>query len=157
MGLFDFFNKKKKTEKSTEQENRLFWAPAIYEGDPLVLPEPDYDIHVFPGAAKMITRGVKIRSDGPLPSNYQLAQKSSGRRMHLRTIRNPKLGSKEMVPLFTDPGLLLQIYTPNTRISIVDYQTARRFCLQDRAVCSGIVINPGRDNRMITIEQLDQE
>ena len=32
-----------------KQENLLFWAPSIYDGDPLTLPVPDYEIHVFPG------------------------------------------------------------------------------------------------------------
>ena len=98
----------------------------------------------------MINNGVKIQTDSALPAGYNFAQKGSGRVLHLRTIRNPQL-NQEMIPLFTDPNLLLQIFTPNTRISIVDYQTARRFCLQDKNICSGIVINPGRDNRIISI------
>jgi len=141
---------------AAKQENLLFWAPSIYDGDPLTLPAPDYEIHVFPAAAQMIGSGVKIQSDSALPAMYNFAQKASGKVLHLRTIRNPQLGA-EMVPLFTDPNLLLQIFTPNTRLSIVDYKTARRFALQDKSFCSGIVINPGKDNKIISISQLEQE
>lgn len=174
MGLFDLFKKKEKVSPNShkseanktsavspqdivaKQENLLFWAPAIYDGDPLTLPEPDYEIHVFPAAAQMIVSGVKIQADSALPEGYDFAQKASGKVLHLRTVRNPQL-SKEAVPLFTDPNLLLQLFTPNTRISIVDYNTAKRFALQDKNICSGIVINPGRDNKMISISQLEQE
>ena len=138
------------------KENKLFWAPSIYAGDPLTLPEPDYDIHVFPAVGSMIANGASIQADSPLPEQYHFATKGSGKPLHLRTIRNSQLNT-EMVPLFTDPNLLLQIFTPNTRISIVDFQTARRFCLQDKHICSGIVINPGRDNQTFSISQLEQE
>ncbi|MBQ7835687.1 MAG: hypothetical protein IJ389_00345 [Clostridia bacterium] len=154
--LISVLQEKLNTQTAKKQENLLFWAPSIYDGDPLTLSAPDYEIHVFPDAGQMINNGVKIQTDSALPAGYNFAQKGSGRVLHLRTIRNPQL-NQEMVPLFTDPNLLLQIFTPNTRISIVDYQTARRFCLQDKNICSGIVINPGRDNRIISINQLEQE
>ena len=163
MGLFDKFKKKGKEESlpqnnptADKQEVQLFWAPAIYDEDPLMLPEPDYEIHVFSDAAKLMTEGVRVQTDHPLPKEYRFAQKGSGKIIHLRMIRHPRL-NKEMIPLFTDPNLLLQIFTPNTRVSIVDYPTARRLCLQDEKICEGIVINPGRDNRIITVEQLKQE
>ncbi len=154
--LISVLQEKLNTHTAKKQENLLFWAPSIYDGDPLTLSAPDYEIHVFPNAAQMISNGAKVQTDSALPAGYNFAQKGSGKILHLRTIRNPQLNA-EAIPLFTDPNLLLQIFTPNTRISIVDYETARKFALQDKKNCSGIVINPGRDNKMLSIVQLEQE
>ena len=154
--LISVLQEKINSQKDTKQENLLFWAPSIYDGDPLTLSAPDYEIHVFPNAAQMINDGAKVQTDSALPAGYNFAQKGSGKVLHLRTIRNPRLNA-EAIPLFTDPNLLLQIFTQNTRISIVDYETARKFALQDKKNCSGIVINPGRDNKMLSISQLEQE
>ena len=131
-------------------ENKLYWAPAIYDGDPLVLAAPDYEIHVFPGAAQLIEQGMKY---GPIPAGYGFATKPSGRAMHLRLVRNPASGV-EMVPLFTDINMLLRIFSPNTRVSLVDYQTACRFCLQDKNRCAGIIIDPGKENKIIPVDQI---
>lgn len=175
MGFFDFFKKGKRDAKSENcsfpdkglpkedlseiaadrEENFLFWAPSIFDGDPLMLDAPDYEIHVFAAAAEMLADGEKIRTDNPLPQGYRLAQEGSGKILHLRTILNPML-NLEMVPLFTDPNLLLRIFTPNTRVSIVDYQSARSLCVHDKKNLAGIVINPGRDNKIIPIDQLKQ-
>lgn len=137
-----------------EEKLSLFWAPAIYDGDPLVLNAPDYEVHAFPDAAVRIVKGEKIPCESGFPAGYQFAQKSSGRVLHLRTVRNPQTGL-EMVPLFTDLNLMLKMFTPNIRVSIVDFATARRFALQDRHTCAGMIINPGRDNVGLTAAQLD--
>ena len=136
-----------------EHKNSLYWAPMIYAGDPMPLPAPDYEIHVFPEAGRRIMAGEKIQCDGGVPEGYSIAQKADGRTMHLRTIHNQRTGV-DMLPLFTDLQLLLRIYTPNTRVGVVDYQTACRFCLMDRNTCSGIIINPGKDDRIISVEEL---
>lgn len=133
--------------------NKLFWAAAIYDGDPLVLDAPDYDIHVFPRAATLINSGVNIICERPIPHEYHFAQRGSGKIMHLRKVCNPQTGL-ELISLFTDIGLLLNIFTSKTRVSIVDFKTVCSLCLQEQNTPSGIIINPGRDNLIIPADRL---
>lgn len=131
-----------------ETKNQLYWAPVIFDGDSLNPQTPDFNIHVFPRAGAMINNGEKILCDSPVPRGYSFAKTPSGKAMHLRTIIDRKTGA-EMVPLFTDIDLLFSIFSPNTPIGVVDYETACGTCMQEAGKLSGIVINPGKENRII--------
>ena len=140
-------------DRTAEEKNALYWAPVMYEGDPLILSEPDFEIHLFPEAEKRIAQGDLLPGGGRIPAGYWMDREGSARSMRLRTITNISSGM-EMIPLYTDLWLMQRIFPRNIRVSVVDLQTARELCLQDPNTLSGLIINPGTGNRIIPLDQL---
>ena len=140
-------------DRTAEEKNALYWAPVMYEGDPLILSEPDLEIHLFPEAEKRIAQGDLLPGGGRIPAGYWMDREGSTRSMRLRTITNISSGM-EMIPLYTDLWLMQRIFPRNIRVSVVDLQTARELCLQDPNTLSGLIINPGTGNRIIPLDQL---
>ncbi len=143
------------TPKTDSASNALYWAPVVYGRDAFPLQNPDYNIHVFPKAGQMINNGMRIPCDTALPEGYSFTNISGGEPMRLKKVRNSGDG-KEWIPLFSDINSLLRTLSPNTRVALVDYETACGFAKHDTNGCSGIVINPGKESKVIPVSKLTQ-
>ena len=145
----------KTTETAPKTTDAIYWMPVIFDGEASSLQSPDYNIHMFPKAESLMQNGMKVPCETPFPQGYSFEGNSERKIMSPRKISTKN--GKKWIPLFTDLNYLLEALSPNTHVAVVDYETACGFGRFDTDGCAGIVINPGKESKVVPAKELKQQ
>lgn len=128
-----------------DMKKDLYLIPVIFDGEDAstVLSEPDYELHYFPGAAKMFSEGSRINCTDLIPANFRNAGKARSEVMHARLLLNKQTG-KQYVPLFLSYETLTSMIN-TIHVGVISFAEAKKLAEE----CAGVVIGPGVVNKII--------